>query len=152
MHTTSGYLHAFTIRIVIRSAEWHRDGDLIGLARSSNHFTAASALCRHRAMTPVWLFVLHCYKHRGSDLSLSHRCHGFTDSPAESRSKLSSYNSWCSAIFDKYYKSAACCIFRHQYIIVKLTVTTWYNWCKYMIRKTLSKLSYISGIVDGSVS
>lgn len=79
VHATSGYLHESTICIVIRSAEWHRDGDLIGLAWSSNYFTAASALCRHWAMTPVWLFVLHRYKHHWSDLksitqvSWSHR-------------------------------------------------------------------------------
>lgn len=65
--------------IVIRSAQWHRDGDLIGLVWSSNHFTAASALCRHWAMTSVWLFVLHRHKHEGNDLksitqvSWSHR-------------------------------------------------------------------------------
>lgn len=87
-HATSDYLHASAICIVMRSAEWHRDGDLIGLAWSCNCFTAASALCRHGVTTPVWLFVFGRYKHTGSDLSLSHRCEGVTHSAAESLSKL----------------------------------------------------------------
>lgn len=86
---TYATISIYICKCFLRSAEWHRDGDLTGLAWSCNRPPAASALCGHRATTPVWLFAFQRYKHAASDLSLSHRCQGVTDSSAESSQTFS---------------------------------------------------------------